>query len=62
MDETQPLLPNEADRVSIPERERINDKDLVVFDRDGDAENPLDWPIAYKWSIVGMLAFMAFTV
>ncbi|KAH6647749.1 MFS transporter [Truncatella angustata] len=62
MDETQPLLPSEADRAPIPESDQIADKDLVTFDPDGDTENPLDWPIAYKWSIVALLALMAFTV
>lgn len=65
MDETQPLL-----------RERIIDgdedgphkvavsvgKDIVDFDPNGDVDNPRDWPKAYKWGIVGLLAFMAFTV
>ncbi|KAI1848884.1 hypothetical protein JX266_005312 [Neoarthrinium moseri] len=61
MDETQPLLP-ESHQVPIPEQDQIADKDTVTFDPRGDAENPLDWPAAYKWSIVGLLAFMAFTV
>jgi hypothetical protein len=37
------------------------DKDIVDFDIGGDAENPMDWPSAYKWGIVALLAFMAFT-
>lgn len=62
MDETQPLLPAEAARTSELERDQPADKNLVTFDPEGDAENPLDWPNTYKWSIVGLLAFMAFTV
>lgn len=62
MDETQPLLPTEAIRPLVPERDQTADKDIVTFDPEGDTENPLDWPATYKWSIVGLLAFMAFTV
>ncbi|KAK6212570.1 hypothetical protein LQW54_005155 [Pestalotiopsis sp. IQ-011] len=62
MDETQPLLPAEAARAPGLERDQPVDKNLVTFDPEGDAENPLDWPSTYKWSIVGLLAFMAFTV
>jgi hypothetical protein len=62
MDETQPLLPSGADRNPVPERDQIADKNIVTFDPLGDVENPLDWPVTYKWSIVGLLAFMAFTV
>ncbi|KAI2606576.1 MFS general substrate transporter [Hypoxylon sp. NC1633] len=61
MDETQPLLQD----VSIVYNERPNDsanKDIVDFDPDGDAENPMEWPPMYKWVIVALLAFMAFTV
>ncbi|KAI0133470.1 MFS transporter [Xylariales sp. AK1849] len=61
MDETQPLLPD-IDRTSIPERDQLLDKNLVTFDPEGDAENPVDWPAAYKWSIVALLAFTSFTV
>ena len=35
---------------------------LVDFDPKGDPDNPLTWPAPYKWSIVLLLAFMAFTV
>lgn len=62
MDETQPLLPAEAVRTPALERDQPVDKNLVTFHPEGDAENPLDWPNTYKWSIVGLLAFMAFTV
>ncbi|KAL1840389.1 hypothetical protein VTJ49DRAFT_515 [Mycothermus thermophilus] len=34
----------------------------VDFNPDGDPDNPLDWPTPFKWAIVSMLAFMAFTV
>ena len=34
----------------------------VDFDPDGDPENPQEWPRLYKWGIILLLAFMAFTV
>lgn len=58
MDETQPLLP---DNPTEPIPSNL-DKDIVTFDADGDPENPEDWPKTYKWGIVALLAFMAFTV
>lgn len=64
MDETTPLLPDEAIApvISNDQLDRVLNKDIVSFDPDGDAENPMDWPKAYKWGIVALLAFMAFTV
>lgn len=62
MDETTPLLP---DVLPIPQDDRrshVPSKDLVDFDPLGDEDNPMDWPVAYKWGIVALLAFMAFTV
>jgi hypothetical protein len=64
MDESTPLLPDEATN-PIPRNdllERVPNKDIVDFDPHGDTENPMDWPKAYKWGIVALLAFMAFTV
>ena len=57
LDERQPLLHNESAR-------HYDDatKDLVDFDPNGDPEDPLQWPNAYKWSVVSLLAVMAFTV
>ncbi|KAI0404624.1 MFS transporter [Xylaria palmicola] len=60
MDETQPLLA----QVHLVDTERCDDvsrDDIVDFDA-GDAEDPMEWPTAYKWSIVFLLSFMAFTV
>lgn len=64
MDETTPLLPDEAIApvLSNDQADRVPSKDLVEFDPNGDHENPMDWPKAYKWGIVALLAFMAFTV
>lgn len=64
MDETTPLLPDAA-IAPIPRDDqlhRVASKDFVHFDPDGDDENPLDWPQSYKWGIVALLSFMAFTV
>lgn len=35
---------------------------VVDFDPNGDPDNPLEWPSAFKWGIVALLAFTAFTV
>lgn len=53
MDENTPLLA----RVNS-----IYDKELNVvdFDPNGDPENPIEWPAVYKWTIVALLACMAF--
>ncbi|RYP89514.1 hypothetical protein DL770_004384 [Monosporascus sp. CRB-9-2] len=61
MDDTLPLL-SDPD-CQIGERyDEQNGKDIVDFDPKGDAENPMEWPVAYKWSIVALLALTAFTV
>ncbi|KAK4131587.1 MFS general substrate transporter [Trichocladium antarcticum] len=64
-DETQPLL--RTDRNKGPPHDVADPADpadtiIVDFDPRGDAENPLEWPTPFKWTIVSMLAFMAFTV
>ncbi|KAJ0122687.1 major facilitator superfamily transporter [Diaporthe amygdali] len=64
MDETTPLLPDAA-TAPIPRDDqlhRVPSKDFVDFDPNGDDENPIDWPQGYKWGIVTLLSFMAFTV
>jgi len=67
MDETAPLLPEDARAYETARRHSIEDvsaanKDFVQFDPAGDSENPMDWPAPYKWFIVALLAGMAFTV
>ena len=62
MEETQPLLPALEESLRDRSEDAIKDLYIVTFDSDGDPENPMDWPNAYKWGIVGLLAFMAFTV
>ncbi|KAI0376272.1 MFS general substrate transporter, partial [Hypomontagnella monticulosa] len=61
MDETQPLL-QDAHLVFDERQGDAPGKDIVDFNPDGDAENPMEWPQAYKWGMVALLAFMAFTV
>jgi hypothetical protein len=39
-----------------------SDAFLVDFDPQGDVDNPLEWPTAFKWGIVALLALTAFTV
>lgn len=34
----------------------------IDFDPNGDSEDPRQWPRAFKWAMVLLLAFMAFTV
>ncbi|KIX05124.1 uncharacterized protein Z518_05996 [Rhinocladiella mackenziei CBS 650.93] len=57
-DETQPLL-RDAD---VEGSDKAVDEDIVDFDPNDDSENPRNWPKAYKWGIVALLAFMSFTV
>ncbi|KAI0469559.1 MFS transporter [Xylaria cf. heliscus] len=61
MDETQPLLA-EVHLVDTERCDAVSRKDIVDFDVDGDAENPMEWPAAYKLGIVSLLFLMAFTV
>ncbi|KAI0541533.1 MFS transporter [Xylaria digitata] len=61
MDETQPLLAD-VHLVDTERCDEVSHKDIVDFNVDGDVENPMEWPAAYKWSIVFLLSFMAFTV
>lgn len=66
-DESRPLLgadngsPRASDAVSSAADGRAQD-DILEFDPKGDVDNPLEWPPAFKWFIVFLLAAMAFTV
>ena len=65
MDETEPLLGHDNVINNEPHGiVRHGSKDFVVvdFDPNGDPDNPMEWPKAYRWGIVVLLAFMAFTV
>lgn len=57
-DEQQPLL------AAVPEttRDGIKHTGVILGFGDGDPENPREWPILYKWAMVSLLAFSAFTV
>ncbi|KAK4239568.1 major facilitator superfamily domain-containing protein [Achaetomium macrosporum] len=72
-DDTQPLLrsvTHEGHQVYTDPAPALQDgtadiaadTTIVDFDPNGDAENPLEWPTPFKWAVVSMLAFMAFTV
>ncbi|GAW10786.1 hypothetical protein ANO14919_001210 [Xylariales sp. No.14919] len=61
MDETQPLLAD-VHLVDTERCDEVSHKDIVDFNVEGDAENPMEWPAAYKWGVVFLLSFMAFTV
>ncbi|KAK7183100.1 hypothetical protein DPSP01_005955 [Paraphaeosphaeria sporulosa] len=58
VDEQQPLL------ASIPEtlQDGIKHTGVILDFEEGDIENPREWPVAYKWAMVSLLAFTAFTV
>jgi len=69
--ETEPLLrslTNEGHQYTFPTGSAAidnvvkNETVIVEFDPTGDAENPLDWPTPFKWSVVGFLVMTAFTV
>jgi hypothetical protein len=59
MDENQPLLGTDLER---REDDVSTLRGIVDFNPDGDEDNPVEWPTAFKWTIVALLAFMAFTV
>lgn len=58
-EEQQPLL-----RPVVEDVESADGKhDEVILDFEaGDPENPREWDTKFKWFIVFLLAFMAFTV
>lgn len=59
VDENQPLLcVDEVQRLAATEAA----DPALDFDPKGDPDNPLEWPAAFKWSMVLLLAFTAFTV
>ena len=53
MDETQPILPSQSNGYGTHHQADKADIDI---------DNPQDWEPAYKWGVVSLLAFMAFTV
>ncbi len=62
-EEIQPLLGSSTHSDQHREVDNGSSSALLVdFDPQGDADNPMDWPTAFKWSVVALLAAMAFTV
>ncbi|KAI1503808.1 MFS transporter [Biscogniauxia marginata] len=61
MDETQPLL-QDTSLLYTERQDELSGKDIVDFAPEGDVDNPIEWPKAYKWGIVALQAFMSFTV
>lgn len=58
VEEQQPLL-----RPVVENAEADGKHDEVILDFEaGDPENPREWDSKFKWLIVFLLAFMAFTV
>ena len=58
IEEQQPLL-----RQIVGDAEADTKYDEVILDFEaGDPENPREWDSKFKWLIVLLLAFMAFTV
>ncbi|KAK5685203.1 hypothetical protein LTS10_003280 [Elasticomyces elasticus] len=60
MDETQPLLPERTNGHGT--LTKSTSSSLLDFDPNGDTDNPQEWKTSYKWGIVMLQAFMAFTV
>lgn len=62
-DEREPLLNSSNDGQSNDHYQYSNGKPYIVeFDKKGDPDNPQEWPTLYRWGIVGLLMFTAFTV
>jgi len=58
VEEQQPLL-----RPVVEDAGADGKHDEVILDfEEGDPENPKEWDAKFKWFIVFLLAFMAFTV
>ncbi|KAK0930747.1 hypothetical protein LTR91_010506 [Friedmanniomyces endolithicus] len=63
MDETQPLLPQRTNEYRAHHPQDKTDVNYRLnFDPNGDPDNPQDWKTSYKWGVVLLLAFMAFSV
>ncbi|KAF7554731.1 hypothetical protein G7Z17_g2700 [Cylindrodendrum hubeiense] len=59
MEETSPLLVEAGE--GRCESLYGDSHETVDFNPNGDVDNPLEWPAAFKWGIVAMLAFIGFT-
>lgn len=58
-DEERPLL--QSDRALPTSYHTTHDPD-ADFDPNDDQDDPRQWPMAYRWGLVSLLALMAFTV
>ncbi|KAI7207151.1 hypothetical protein KC333_g9486, partial [Hortaea werneckii] len=58
-DEEQPLLQSDRDLQTSYHATQDPDAD---FAPEGDQDDPRQWPMAYRWGLVSLLALMAFTV
>lgn len=58
VEEQQPLL---RPIVEVADADTKHDEVILDFEA-GDPENPRNWDTKFKWLIVFLLAFMAFTV
>ncbi|KAE9992309.1 hypothetical protein Vi05172_g12231 [Venturia inaequalis] len=65
MSETEPLLRSRSNTSQVliddPQEEEDAFQD-VEFQSQTCYDNPLNWPQSYKWGVIALLAFMAFTV
>jgi hypothetical protein len=61
MDERAPLIRSITADTAEEDFPELDCVESVKFDPAGDPECPLDWPWAYKWGVVSLLAFMSFT-
>ncbi|QDS71199.1 hypothetical protein FKW77_010266 [Venturia effusa] len=64
MSETDPLLRSRSNDQAIiddPQEEEDAFQD-AEFQSEGCFDNPMNWPRSYKWGVIALLAFMAFTV
>jgi len=65
MNEAAPLLQHSSGHPVGPLSDPVNHTcraHIIDFDPDGDPDNPMNWPSSFKWTIVALLAAMAFTV
>jgi len=63
MDETQPLLRQRTNEYTAHrQQDKLDGSHRPDFDPNGDPDDPQNWKTSYKWGVVLLLAFMAFSV
>jgi hypothetical protein len=60
--EREPLLPSLAQTISNVSQRDQRRSSAAETALEGDCDNPLEWPRLFKWTIVSLLALMAFTM